>query len=382
MIEADADEEISDDINENHMDNMEVETLNSERAQLIIIPNSSQDADLKSSCSVLQVANADLPTSNYTLLMHDSGKCMTPAKKVMQNSNTVEEKKSVSSVSLCSRSKSAGKMEDEEVQPTADVKDKSALGPPNLSVIKSLSTVKFLQDFNCAFCEMQFVACGEALTHLKESHSLESQLPLQRCIDALYRETEVVCPGCCIVVDSIVSMEEEHLPKCTELQFLYSKRKRDGIPKTKESKIHLCHLCPSAFSRKSSLTEHMNNVHTQNKKDAFKCTVCGKGFATHRYLRSHIATTHAAASHVCRMCGKAFRVPANLRRHMHLVHEADSREKVKCEQCGKQFSLKANLKEHMNAVHQNIYRENCTICKLGFHTKNALLKHIQTFHAR
>ncbi|ELU11485.1 hypothetical protein CAPTEDRAFT_152738 [Capitella teleta] len=149
----------------------------------------------------------------------------------------------------------------------------------------------------------------------------------------------------------------------------------------KSAQKHFCTLCASHFDKRKLLNEHMSTVHSSKPKDAFKCSLCQKGFSNPRYLNSHITSSHSQPSHVCSICGKAFRVACNLRRHAQLVHHKNQVQKVQCRDCGKLFSQKSNLRQHVKEVHLMEYPYNCRVCRAGFHTKNALHKHMQRLHA-
>ena len=67
---------------------------------------------------------------------------------------------------------------------------------------------------------------------------------------------------------------------------------------------YLCHLCPSEFTAKASLRDHVISFHMGEKR--FKCNVCDKTFFRKNKLLQHMDGHAVDKMHVCHVCGNLY----------------------------------------------------------------------------
>ena len=77
----------------------------------------------------------------------------------------------------------------------------------------------------------------------------------------------------------------------------------------------------------------------------------------------------------CTFCRKDFPSAKALRRHLHM-HEGKS--VYMCPKCGKHLVSRATMEMHQSSCGSQDYPHNCATCGKGYHTKQALLQHLQT----
>lgn len=145
--------------------------------------------------------------------------------------------------------------------------------------------------------------------------------------------------------------------------------------------FYYCPVCSMQFSSKSSLLEHQNKQHANEKP--FKCELCGKTFAVRRYLREHerrhrlkSAAQSAKNELRCTQCHAEFTSTHNLSLHMRMHAEKEVGE-YRCDMCYKSFSQWSLLKQHQEShVGQVVYE--CTECDKAFAFPHLLDEHQQT----
>ncbi|XP_049944317.1 zinc finger protein 98-like [Schistocerca serialis cubense] len=103
-----------------------------------------------------------------------------------------------------------------------------------------------------------------------------------------------------------------------------------------------------------------------------KCDICGKSFATSRYLKIHMLFHTGKKSHKCDICGKSFVLLGILKRHK-LVHTG--RRPHKCDICGKSFAVLWALKTY-SLIHTGKKPHKCDICGKSFATSGYFNKHV------
>lgn len=62
---------------------------------------------------------------------------------------------------------------------------------------------------------------------------------------------------------------------------------------------------------------------------------------------------------MCELCGGKFSDRSSLRNHMKNIH---GERKYECETCGKKFATPGMRNHHMNEMHNNTYNYECSIC--------------------
>lgn len=110
-----------------------------------------------------------------------------------------------------------------------------------------------------------------------------------------------------------------------------------------------CHQCGKSYATKSSLTTHLQSVHSDVKK--FQCSECDKMFSRKCYLVVHRATHTGEKKYTCEECGKSFAQKSTLNTHKNL-HTSTH----KCPECGKTFGRKGHLVKHLKHVHKIVER--------------------------
>ncbi|KAF3691768.1 Zinc finger protein 208 Zinc finger protein 91-like [Channa argus] len=149
--------------------------------------------------------------------------------------------------------------------------------------------------------------------------------------------------------------------------------------------LYNCPHCSRQFTSKSSLLEHQNKQHFNEKP--FKCELCGKTFALRRYLREHerrhqIKLTSQNTSQSpekkfrCTQCHTKFNTTQDLSVHMRLHAEKEVGE-FRCDMCYKSFSQWHLLKLHQEShVGEVVYE--CTECDKAFAFPHLLEEHQRT----
>lgn len=149
--------------------------------------------------------------------------------------------------------------------------------------------------------------------------------------------------------------------------------------------LYYCPVCSMQFSSKSSLLEHQNKEHSNEKP--FKCELCGKAFALRMYLKNHERrhrqkfaaqkTTELTENKLkCAQCHIKFSTAQDLSLHMRLHAEKEVGE-YRCDMCYKSFRQWSVLKQHQEShVGQVVYE--CTECDKAFAFPHLLEEHQQT----
>ena len=148
-----------------------------------------------------------------------------------------------------------------------------------------------------------------------------------------------------------------------------------------------CDLCGIRFDRKGNLVRHKNNVHFKVRKLA--CLQCEKRFGDKHNLQKHIASVHDKINYPCDICEKEFSIKENLTRHKKNVHEKNF--SFICKLCGKGTSHKQSFDKHIKARHpEELVMEEaeyvsanpaeCHKCKKRFPDSVQLQRHVNHVH--
>lgn len=101
-------------------------------------------------------------------------------------------------------------------------------------------------------------------------------------------------------------------------------------------KSFICSFCNKSMANKTSLTNHIRNVHAKERN--FRCDYCSKSFYNKYYLKDHVIlhsnpryknsmsdTTDSTRPFKCTVnnCSKYFRLNRQLRFHQRKVHEGE-----------------------------------------------------------
>lgn len=150
-----------------------------------------------------------------------------------------------------------------------------------------------------------------------------------------------------IVLSSSSSSSEEKCVDSVEPEIRPKKRqrrtKKEKILKTKFVKEPVeCSQCKKVFRAKWYLKQHLKVYHLQEKKQ-FKCTKCGKSFATLEELNVHSAKHSAVKQFKCDECSKSFVHKQDLKRHR---YNHTNQKPFSCQFCHKGFARRDALAQH------------------------------------
>mmetsp|Transcript_7614 Transcript_7614/g.12426 ORF Transcript_7614/g.12426 Transcript_7614/m.12426 type:complete len:211 (-) Transcript_7614:559-1191(-) len=137
-----------------------------------------------------------------------------------------------------------------------------------------------------------------------------------------------------------------------------------------------CGICRRSFMLRHVYTQHMR-THTGEKP--FKCVHCNQGFAQTATLSRHLFTHNQDpnTSIACKSCRRTFRLKSSLSRHMDLVHSKTAELECKERSCGRKFTTERRLEDHMRIVHLRP-RPVCNFCDREFTNKASLNSHLLT----
>ncbi|XP_023292625.1 transcription factor grauzone-like isoform X5 [Lucilia cuprina] len=126
--------------------------------------------------------------------------------------------------------------------------------------------------------------------------------------------------------------------------------RHDHLNEPKPEKIpQKCPFCNKWYSSKSSVQDHIRNMHTDNDIE-HRCPTCGFVSTTAKALKKHILFNHdAVRRHKCNLCEKAFKRPQDIKEHM-ATHTGEPL--YTCVNCGKTFKSKANMFHHRRRFHR------------------------------
>ena len=160
---------------------------------------------------------------------------------------------------------------------------------------------------------------------------------------------------------------------------------KKAVKKTKEikkEKFVACDFCPSSFSSRTTLHQHIAYIHFKeelmemNGNEARVCSLCGKQF-TEKYLAIHLGTTHKLLS---KLLGKK---PSSKK-----ANAERKGTKLNCKECGKSMKDLIKLKKHLAEKHltdklieKNAgMTETCLRCRKDFASPTLLAKHLIVNH--
>ena len=129
-----------------------------------------------------------------------------------------------------------------------------------------------------------------------------------------------------------------------------------------------CHMCSESLPV-DNMRWHILLEHCHNKCN--KCSLCNQNFVSKSSLENHIKQVHLSQQE-CRDIPQT----DNLTRHVKELHK---RTMELCVHCGKDIDM-SNLHKHMREVHDNEYT-NCTECGKAI-TNSNLQMHIESEHKK
>ena len=197
---------------------------------------------------------------------------------------------------------------------------------------------------------------------------------------------------------SIVT-EEDTTPtfKCNKCSLKFKSQnalKRHNRGHTQGGHSYACHLCSYTSLDKSTLVRHLR---THNGERPFQCAICKYAFTTKANCERHVKKRHkklqkheirSAMQYNPNMSTTSSLTQQNLAKtdaNLSLSPASDSFPggfDTVCKYCNVDFKFNRVLRHHLRSLHNSCSRKPfcCTVCKLGFSTKNNCIRHVVKQH--
>ncbi|XP_013794140.1 ras-responsive element-binding protein 1-like [Limulus polyphemus] len=197
-------------------------------------------------------------------------------------------------------------------------------------------------------------------------------------------------------------------PSKTDLIYSIKKTNVDTEPET-ELQIHengrfLCEYCNITFKSASTFKKH-TRCHSQ-ESTTYSCSMCSYTSLDKSTLIRHLRTHNGERPFQCGICQYAFTTKANCERHVRKRHKKANKTEIRnamqynpnmaelkspkevntktsvCKYCNVDFKFSRVLRHHLRSLHNSCSRKPfcCTICHLGFSTKNNCIRHVSKQH--
>ena len=265
------------------------------------------------------------------------------------------------------------------------------------------------QNLLCEHCDKRFPNKNYLLRHYYGQHKELQQKPkCEICMKTFVNDIKMKEH-----VKNVHILEREGNSNARNIHFaevnIFTKTKirgeKDEVLKT-EVQIQ-CEICDKTFSRSTTFSEHLENVHVSAPK--LQCDTCMKTFSRKADLTKHTTRVHVNTHNLkCKHCEKVYKIAGNLNRHMreshgkvknhkcdiceatftrlvylrdHIKHRHFNEETHPCKVCGQFFNNGGVLYHHINNVH-NAINFQCAICEKQFDSKTILKKHVDSVHGK
>uniref|UniRef100_A0A336LP35 CSON000094 protein n=1 Tax=Culicoides sonorensis TaxID=179676 RepID=A0A336LP35_CULSO len=195
------------------------------------------------------------------------------------------------------------------------------------------------------------------------------------------------------------------LVKCNECNVAFANEKSHLLHMEEHNRFYNCHHCSVKFKDRKSLSTHMRRRHR------FTCEECGCSYASLKILEVHRRSHSGIRPFKCNMCTRSLISSSALKTHLKYVHKAFGNTDQTCEicnktftskngyarhsrihtgqffectqsGCGKKFTTKFSLKTHVELVHDDVRKYQCCECPKRYKSNAHLTKHVETEHLK
>ena len=137
------------------------------------------------------------------------------------------------------------------------------------------------------------------------------------------------------------------------------------------SACNSCHICGKFYARHSTLKTHLR---THNGHKPYQCSVCQKSFTQAANLTAHLRTHSGEKPFKCPVCNRGFSQSSSVTTHMR-THSGD--RPYRCSACGKGFADSSTLTKHYR-THTGEKPYQCKACDAKFSQSGNLNRHMRT----
>ena len=152
-----------------------------------------------------------------------------------------------------------------------------------------------LKQFSCSICEKKFTSQKYVSRHNREVHIKERKHQCSRCNKGFFKNSYIKKHSC------------------------------DGTNKSRDHPTNKKLDLGSEKEVENQFSSHTNNdpnlpisesLKSLSEKEKFSCPICGKKFATKKYISVHTRDVHIKErNHHCARCNREFFTISNLKRH-------------------------------------------------------------------
>lgn len=211
----------------------------------------------------------------------------------------------------------------------------------------------------CPHCTATFKWAATLKSHVEEIHAGIKAVACGVCQKKFYRQSQLNRHI------KIHGVEEDKLAcDLCPRKFWYATNLKRHVKIVHEPRVQRCHCsyCGKGFSRKESLTGHVEKVHFA--LFSFRCQQCNAGFARSFALEKHMATVHDLPG---------FKAPQG--RPPRFKYNRTDEDVQCCSACGEKFFYKAQLVQHVHSTHIAAFPYHCDTCQQGFLEEQFLQVH-------